>query len=152
MWTTREAKKSTKKIKKQIFAMPAAAMAIPVNPNSAASKAITRKVRAQFNILYSFRHRSGFHLCVIVQVGNQASEVLLINIFPGGRSLKILLTAKRQYGSLIHSQAASATNAPRSGKGACFSIRDRIARRARRSLFRIAVSVTPWLRAISSVV
>jgi hypothetical protein len=74
MWTTSEAKKSTKRIKKQIFAMPAAAMAIPVNPNSAASKAITRKIRVQFNILFSFprqKRRLLMHNCA---VDNQASK------------------------------------------------------------------------------
>ena len=41
----------TRKRKKRNLAMPAAADAIPVNPNNAAASAITRKIAAHFNIL-----------------------------------------------------------------------------------------------------
>jgi hypothetical protein len=41
----------TRKRKKRNFAMPAAVDAIPVNPNYAAASAITKKIKAQRNIL-----------------------------------------------------------------------------------------------------
>jgi hypothetical protein len=41
----------TRKRKKRNFAIPAAAEAIPVNPNNAATSAITKKIKAQRNIL-----------------------------------------------------------------------------------------------------
>jgi hypothetical protein len=42
--------KITTKRKKRNFAMPAAAVAIPPNPNRAATSAMTRKTTAQYNI------------------------------------------------------------------------------------------------------
>jgi len=42
----------TRKRKKRNFAIPAAAAAMPVNPNSAATRAITKKITAQRNIFH----------------------------------------------------------------------------------------------------
>ena len=38
--------------------MPAAAVAIPVNPNSAAISATTKKIKAHFNILITSKKKS----------------------------------------------------------------------------------------------
>lgn len=38
--------------------MPAAAVAIPVNPNSAATSAMTKKIKAHFNILITSKEKS----------------------------------------------------------------------------------------------
>ena len=45
---------NTKKIKKIIFAIPAAPAAMPPKPNMAAMIAITRKIRVQRNIVLTF--------------------------------------------------------------------------------------------------
>jgi hypothetical protein len=45
----------TRNRKNRNFAIPAAADAIPVNPNKAAISAITRKINAHFNILNYLR-------------------------------------------------------------------------------------------------
>jgi hypothetical protein len=50
----RETTNKTIKMKKRIFAIPAACAAIPVNPKIAAIIAMTRKIMTQFNILNSF--------------------------------------------------------------------------------------------------
>jgi len=50
---TNEITKSTKKIKNIIFAIPAAAPAMPPKPNTAAIKAITKNVIVQRNIVFS---------------------------------------------------------------------------------------------------
>src|ERR1700689_4140161 len=49
---TSEIRKRTRKITNINFAMPAAATAIPVNPNTAAINAITKNVMAQLSILF----------------------------------------------------------------------------------------------------
>src|SRR6266496_2779757 len=53
-------RQTTRNRKKRNFAIPAAAEAIPVNPKSAATSAITRKITAQRNIiiplLFCFAH------------------------------------------------------------------------------------------------
>jgi hypothetical protein len=43
------------KIKNSVFAMPAAPEAIPVNPNMAATIAITRKIADHLNMTFIFR-------------------------------------------------------------------------------------------------
>jgi hypothetical protein len=53
-WLTSEIRKRTRKTKKIIFAMPAAATAIPENPSSAAKSATTKNPNAQRNITTSF--------------------------------------------------------------------------------------------------
>ncbi len=45
---------NTRKTKNKIFAILAAPAAIPVNPNSAAIKAITKNITDQRNIIYFF--------------------------------------------------------------------------------------------------
>src|SRR5262245_22403297 len=50
--------KTTTKRKKRNFAMPAAAEAIPPNPKSAATSAMTRKTTAQYSIGSPSRERS----------------------------------------------------------------------------------------------
>jgi hypothetical protein len=47
---TRRTMKITTKMKKSNFAIPAAAEAIPPNPNKAATKAITKNTTAQYSI------------------------------------------------------------------------------------------------------
>jgi hypothetical protein len=54
VWATSETTKRIRKIKKQIFAMPAAAIATPPNPKIAAKSAIRKKVSAQFSMFVSF--------------------------------------------------------------------------------------------------
>ena len=51
--TRSEIAKSTKNTKKQIFANPTEAPAMPPKPNTPAMSAITKNVIAKFNILYS---------------------------------------------------------------------------------------------------
>jgi hypothetical protein len=48
----------TRKRKKRNFAMPAAVDAIPVNPNYAVASAITKKIKAQRNILLTSGKRN----------------------------------------------------------------------------------------------
>ena len=48
-------KNSTIKIKKRTLEIPAALAAIPVNPNSAATKATTKKINDQRNIIFVFK-------------------------------------------------------------------------------------------------
>jgi hypothetical protein len=48
---TKNIRHITRKRKNRNFAIPAAADAMPVNPNNAATSAITRKITAQRNIL-----------------------------------------------------------------------------------------------------
>jgi hypothetical protein len=52
-WLTSEIRKRTRKTKKIIFAMPAAATAIPENPSSAATSATMKNPNAQRNIATS---------------------------------------------------------------------------------------------------
>ena len=42
------------KIKNSVFAIDAAPSAIPVNPNSAATKAITKKMAVHLNMMFGF--------------------------------------------------------------------------------------------------
>jgi len=59
---TSDARNSTRKIANKIFAIPAAASANPLNPNTAAMRAIKRNSKAQFNIGISFP--SSFDNCL----------------------------------------------------------------------------------------
>ena len=52
---------NTIKIKNKILAKTAAPAAIPVNPNSAATNAITKKIAAQRNIIFSFKFIISFY-------------------------------------------------------------------------------------------
>ena len=52
-WLTSDTRKRTRKIKKIIFAMPAAATAIPEKPSTAATSATIKNPNAQRNIATS---------------------------------------------------------------------------------------------------
>ena len=59
-WLTSDTRKRTRKIKKIIFAMPAAATAIPEKPSSAAKSATIKNPNAQRNITTSLCFQYNF--------------------------------------------------------------------------------------------
>ena len=59
-WLTSDIRKRTRKITKIIFAIPAAATAIPENPSTAATRATIKNPNAQRNITTSLHFRLNF--------------------------------------------------------------------------------------------
>ena len=66
----------TRNRKKRNLAIPAAATAMPVNPNNAATSAITKKITAQRNMFYLLKDESGQHVVARVNPDEAGHDLM----------------------------------------------------------------------------
>ena len=66
----------TRNRKKRNLAIPAAAAAMPVNPNNAATSAITKKITAQRNMFHLLKDESRQHVVARVNPGEAGHDLM----------------------------------------------------------------------------
>ncbi len=88
---SRATKKSTRKMKNRIFAMPAAAKAMPPNPKTAAINAMMKKAIAHRSILRSSSsprlERWNVQFCILLTPAALTPSIHSVVYFPGQASL-----------------------------------------------------------------